>query len=102
MKILDDYLRLEKEIFAYFECPSTFCRIKDFREMYWKVESNYLYYAEKVQDLQEQQDGYYETFLTRVCKRLVKGDYVMFVISLEEKISLEEEVFIFERERELR
>ncbi len=96
MKILDDYLRLKKEIFAYFECPSTFYRIRDLREMYWKVESNYLYYAEKVQDLQEQQGGYYETFLTRVCKRLVNGDYVMFVISLEE------EVFIFEREKELR
>ena len=54
MKMLDDYFRLENEVYAYFGHYGWRYQIVDARQYYWRLsqdDANKVYYAENINDL---------------------------------------------------
>jgi hypothetical protein len=90
MKLLDDYFKLQKEIYEYFGYEEDWLAIPldDRREFYWKLEGDVpgnVYYAETVEKLNDTEAGefyedeiYTQRFLPKWVYRA--KDYTMIVV----------------------
>ena len=107
MKMLDDYFRLEKEIYAYFGYIEkwTVYPISDSRNCYWRLSENEgsIWYANKVSEF-----AYYGERLVlrdfRTGKPCVyRGDsYTMVIVDIQADGNIFMEIFANNKERPLR
>lgn len=86
MKILDDYLKLQQEIYDYFDYEEQWrvIPIDDRRDFYWYLNSDEVSYAEKLEDFNEEVGNYYadSIYTQRHHDQWVyrKDDYTMIMV----------------------
>jgi len=86
MKILDDYFKLQNEIYEYFGYAEDWVviPIDDAREYYWSLLLDNVGFAKTIKELENEEGEYYENEIYKQCflpKHVYRGkDYTMICV----------------------
>lgn len=86
MKLLDDYFKLQKEIYDYFGYKEDWVviPIEDGTEWFWHFDGQEVRFAETIEDLKDEDGNYYlnELYTQRFLKKWVyrTDDYTMICV----------------------
>jgi len=87
MKLLDDYFTIQQEIYDYFGYKEDWAviPIEDSREMFWRISDDDVWFAEKEENLQDDEAGNYcanEIYKQRFLPKwvYVGKEYTMIVV----------------------
>lgn len=87
MKQIDEYFKLQKEIYSYFGYVEDWCvfPIYDSRDCFWRIEGGDVYFSESEEALKEETGEFYSNSIFHqrfLPKAIYEGeDYTMIVVN---------------------